>query len=157
MGSILSYVTGFRDSNKGNPQPQQHHDKPGLLISEEEELLVVLPEDLEQECIDKARELGAGGITLIQGRGISNETRKTFFGFAYDGNQSVLLMVLEKGLSLDILKAIQKILMPDHTDSQGLVFTLPLEHLGGIDMSQVEKFEQHLKCSLYPENNDETG
>jgi len=57
-------------------------------------------------------------------------------------------MVLEKGLSLDILKVIQKILMPDHNDSRGLVFTLPLEHLGGIDMSQVAKFEQHLKDSL---------
>ena len=68
--------------------------------------------------------------------------------FLWMAFQSILLMVLEKSLSLDILKAIQKILMPDHSDSKGLVFTLPLEHLGGIDMSQVEKFEQHLKDSL---------
>lgn len=111
-------------------------------------LAAIVPEDQEQDCIDAARELGAGGITVLAGRGISNTTRKTFFGLTYDGSQSVLLMVLEKGLSLEVLKAIQKVIMPDGNDSSGIVFTLPLEHLGGIDLSQVEKFEQHLKETL---------
>lgn len=111
-------------------------------------LVAIVPEDLEQECIDEARELGAGGITVMSGRGISNTAKKTFFGLTYDGSQSVLLMVLEKGLSLEILKALQKVVMPDPKDSQGLIFSVPLEHLGGIDMAQVEKFEQHLKDSL---------
>ncbi|MET4025536.1 hypothetical protein ABIE59_001060 [Marinobacter sp. MBR-99] len=111
-------------------------------------LVAIVPEDLEQECIDEARELGAGGITVMSGRGISNTAHKTFFGLTYDGSQSVLVMVLEKALSLEILKALQKVVMPDRKDSQGLIFTVPLEHLGGIDMAQVEKFEQHLKDSL---------
>ncbi|GAA0844373.1 P-II family nitrogen regulator [Marinobacter szutsaonensis] len=111
-------------------------------------LVAIVPEDLEQECIDAARELGAGGMTVLSGRGISNTTRKTFFGLTYDGSQSVLLMVLERALSLEVLKALQKVVMPDPKDSQGLIFTVPLEHLGGIDMAQVEKFEQHLKDSL---------
>lgn len=108
-------------------------------------LVAIVPEDQEQECIDAARDLGAGGITVLAGRGISNSAKKTFFGLTYDGSQSVLLMVLEKGLSLQVLKAIQHLLMPKENDSQGLVFTLPLEHLGGIDLSQFQKFEQHLK------------
>lgn len=109
----------------------------------------IVPEDMEQQCVDRARELGAGGITIIQGRGISNETRKTFFGFVYDGNQSVLLMVLERQLSLEILKAFDAILHADDAcNSKGLVFSLPLEHLRGMDMAQIQKFEQHLKDSL---------
>ena len=64
-------------------------------------LVAIVPEDLEQECIDAARDCGAGGITVMSGRGISNTAKKTFFGLTYDGSQSVLLMVLEKGLSLD--------------------------------------------------------
>ena len=111
-------------------------------------LVAIVPEDLEQECIDAARDLGAGGMTVLSGRGISNTTRKTFFGLTYDGSQSLLLMVLERALSLEVLKALQKVVMPDPKDSQGLIFTVPLEHLGGIDMAQVEKFEQHLKDSL---------
>lgn len=108
-------------------------------------LVAILPEDLEQAAIDTARELGAGGITLLQGRGISNEAKKTFFGLSYDGSQSLLVMVLEKSLSLKILKALQQLVMPQQEDSQGLVFTLPLEHLGGIDVSQLAKFEEHIK------------
>ena len=111
-------------------------------------LVAIVPEDLEQKCIDAARDCGAGGITVMSGRGISNTAKKTFFGLTYDGSQSVLLMVLEKGLSLDVLKAIQKVIMPDQKDSKGMIFTVPLEHLGGIDMAQVEKFEQHVKDSL---------
>jgi len=111
-------------------------------------LVAIVPEETEQDAIDSARELGAGGITVMPARGISNATKKTFFGLSYDGSQSVLLMVLEKGLSLQVLKAIQKLLMPDNVDSKGLVFTLPLEHLGGIDTSQIDKFQQHLRDSL---------
>ncbi|WP_409525259.1 P-II family nitrogen regulator [Nitrincola sp. MINF-07-Sa-05] len=111
-------------------------------------LVAIVPEDLEQHAIDAARELGSGGVTILSGRGIGNDTKKTFFGLSYDGSQSVLVMVLEKSLSLQVLKAIQAIVMPDETDSKGLVFTLPLEHLGGIDLSQVAKFEQHMKETL---------
>ena len=108
-------------------------------------LVAIVPDDLEQTTIDTARELGAGGITVMPGRGISNSAKKSFFGLTFDGNQSVILMVLEKRLSLQILKAVQKVIMPDGIDSRGVVFTLPLEHLGGFDMSQYIKFEQHLK------------
>ena len=111
-------------------------------------LIAIVPDEQEQECVDSARELGAGGITILSGRGISNNAKKTFFGLTYEGSQSVLLMVLEKGLSLQVLKSIQHVLMPTGNDSRGLVFTVPLEHLGGIDVSQFHKFEQHLKDNL---------
>jgi hypothetical protein len=71
-------------------------------------LVAIVPEDLEQDCIDAARELGAGGITVMTGRGISNTAKKTFFGLTYDGSQSVLLMVLEKGLSLRFSKPFRR-------------------------------------------------
>ncbi|MBA3989152.1 MAG: transcriptional regulator [Idiomarina sp.] len=111
-------------------------------------LVAIVPEDLEQASIDAARELGAGGITVMSARGISNSVKKTFFGLTYDGSQSVLTMVLEKSLSLEVLKAIQQIVDPDKQDSKGLVFTIGLEHLAGIDMNQVEKFEQHVKQNI---------
>lgn len=111
-------------------------------------LVAVVPEDLENDVIDAARERCASGITVLDARGIGNKARKTFFGFTFEGSQRVLLMVLEKRLALEVLKSTQKILMPDGSESQGLVFTLPLEHLGGIDHSQVEKFEEHLKDSI---------
>ncbi|MCG3735541.1 transcriptional regulator [Vibrio cincinnatiensis] len=111
-------------------------------------LVAIVPEELEQDAIDNAREQGAGGITVLAGRGISNENRKTFFGLTYDGSQSVLLMVLEKSLSLQILKSLQALLRPNEEDSKGLAFTIGLEHLAGIDLNQLDKFEQQLKETL---------
>lgn len=108
-------------------------------------LVAIVPEDLEQEAIDAARDEGAGGITLMSGRGISNSAKKSFFGLQFDGSQVVLLMVLEKSLSLQVMKSVQSVIMPDGEDSRGLVFTLPLEHIGGIDHTQLEKFEQYVK------------
>ncbi len=108
-------------------------------------LVAIIPQDLEQKAVDAARDLGAGGITVLNGRGISNEVKKTFFGLSYDGSQSVLIMVLEKRLSLSIMKSLQKLVITPDEGSKGLVFTMPLEHLGGIDHSQFEKFESHLK------------
>jgi len=108
-------------------------------------LVAIVPEELEQNAIDEARELGAGGITVMSARGISNSVKKTFFGLTYDGSQSVLMMVLEKTLSLQVVKAIQQLLKVAEDDSKGLVFTLAIDHLAGIDMSQVEKFEEHIR------------
>ncbi|MCE8024473.1 MULTISPECIES: P-II family nitrogen regulator [Halomonadaceae] len=108
-------------------------------------LVAIVPEDLEQECIDAATEAGAVGMTLMNGRGIGGERKKTFFGLTYEGSQSIMLLTLEKGLSLRVLKAIRQVLNPTGEDSRGLVMTLPVEHLGGIDMAQVKRFEERLR------------
>lgn len=42
-------------------------------------LVAIVPEDLEQTCIDTARDLGAGGVTVMSGRGISNTAKKDLF------------------------------------------------------------------------------
>ncbi len=108
-------------------------------------LVAIVPEDLEQECIDAATEAGAVGMTLMSGRGIGGERKKTFFGLTFEGSQSIMLMTLEKGLSLKVLKTVRQILNPSGDDSKGLVMTLPVEHLGGIDMAQVKRFEERLR------------
>jgi len=111
-------------------------------------LVAIVPEELEQECIDAATEAGAVGMTLMSGRGIGGERKKTFFGLTFEGSQSVMLLTLEKGLSLKVLKAIREILTPSGEDSKGLVMTLPIEHLGGIDMAQVKRFEERLRQEI---------
>ncbi|QTF91699.1 transcriptional regulator [Halomonas sp. BM-2019] len=111
-------------------------------------LVAIVPEELEQECIDAATEAGAAGMTLLSGRGIGGERKKTFFGLTFEGSQSIMLLTLEKGLSLRVLKAIRQILNPTGEGSKGLVMTLPVEHLGGIDMAQVKRFEERIRHDI---------
>lgn len=110
-------------------------------------LVALLAEELEEKAIDIAKENGAGGVTILDARGIGAKEKKTFFGLTYEGSQSVLIFVLEKNLSLTIMKAIsQELDLPNH--SKGVVFTIPLEHIAGIDTGQLSQFEQRLKDEL---------
>lgn len=110
-------------------------------------LVAVLAEDMEDAAIDAARKAGAGGVTILGGRGIGIEAKKTFLGLTYEGSQAVLLFVLEKKLSVRVLKALTRDLDLQN-GSKGVVFTLPLEHLAGIDLQQLERFESQLQREI---------
>ena len=106
-------------------------------------VVAITPEELEQQAIDAAQQAGAAGITILNGKGIGAKAKKTFFGMTFEGSQSVLLMVVAKSLAEPVLQAMQQLLVRDG-DSRGLAFSLPIEHLTGIDLSQREQFEQRL-------------
>lgn len=110
-------------------------------------LVAMLAENLEEQAIESAKAAGAGGITILNGRGLGAEQKKTFFGLTYEGSQSVLILVLEKKLSLKVMKRLVTDLdLNNH--SHGVVFTLPLEHIAGIDHRQIEQFEQLIKNEI---------
>jgi nitrogen regulatory protein PII len=106
-------------------------------------LIAIVAEDLEEKAIDVAREAGAGGMTILSARGIGAEEKKTFFGLTYQGSQTVLICVLERKLSLAVMKALTDDLELK-THSKGVVFTVPLEHLAGIDHRQIESFTEQI-------------
>ena len=110
-------------------------------------LVAILAEDLEEKAVDIAREAGAGGITIMDARGVGIEEKKTFFGLTYEGSQSVLLMVMEKKTSLAVLKALTQQLDLANS-SKGVTFTIPLEHIAGIDMQQVSRFQERVKDDI---------
>lgn len=107
-------------------------------------LIVIAPDDLEDKVIEHAQRAGATGVTILPGKGIGGEAKKKFFGLTFEGSQSVLLMVVGTHLSAPILKEMHKVLVVG-SDSRGLAFTVPIEHLTGIDMKQVASFEEHLR------------
>lgn len=110
-------------------------------------LVAILAEELEEKAIEVARATGAGGVTIMGGRGIGAQEKKTFFGLTFEGSQSVLVFVLEKKLSLAVLKALNQAL-DLRSDTRGVVFTLQLEHLAGIDLRQIQQFEERLKDDI---------
>ncbi len=110
-------------------------------------LIAILAEDLEEKAIDVAKRSGAGGVTILDARGIGAREKKTFFGLTYEGSQSVLVFVLEKKLSLTVMKNISRELDLKN-DTKGVVFTIPLEHIAGIDITQIHQFEERIKDDI---------
>ena len=107
-------------------------------------LIAIVAEEMEEKAIDVAKQAGAGGMTLLGARGIGAEEKKTFFGLTYQGSQAVLICVLEKKLSLHVMKALTHEL-DLKIDSRGVVFTVPLDHLAGIDTRQIESFTEQIR------------
>ncbi|MFU8820895.1 MAG: P-II family nitrogen regulator [Gammaproteobacteria bacterium] len=110
-------------------------------------LVAIVAEELEEKAIDVAREAGASGMTILAARGIGAEEKKTFFGLTYQGSQALLICILEKKLSLLVMKALTEDLeLKKH--SKGVVFTVPLEHLAGIDTRQIESFAEQIRDNI---------
>ncbi len=110
-------------------------------------LIAMLADDLEDKAINIAKRAGAGGVTIMDARGIGGEEKKTFFGLTYEGSQSVLLFVLERKLSLTVMKALTTELdLANH--SKRVVFTVPLEHIAGIDTQQINSFQESIKDDI---------
>lgn len=110
-------------------------------------VVAILAEDLEEQAIDVARKAGAGGVTLLDARGIGAKEKKIFFGLTFEGSQSVLVFIMEKNLALTVMKVLTHEL-DLNAQSKGVVFTLPLEHIAGIDTNQISQFQEHLKDEL---------
>jgi len=111
--------------------------------------LVAIIEDKDEEtAIDVAKEAGAGGVTILHGKNIGLEEKKVFFGLTLEENVSVLLFVLPRRLSMKVMKAIRVKFDLDNAQNGGLVFTLPLSHVAGLDTDELHKFEDNIKTMI---------
>lgn len=107
-------------------------------------VVVIAPDDLEDTVIEQSQRAGATGVTILPGKGIGGEVKRTFFGLTFEGSQTVLLMVVGTHLATPILKVLHDVLIDDG-GSRGIAFSIPIEHLTGIDMHQVARFEEHMR------------
>ena len=110
-------------------------------------LVAIISEELEEKAIEIAKNAGAGGVTILNGRGLGLEEKKTFLGLTLEGKESILIFVLERKLSLKVLKALHKELDLDKED-RGLAFTVPIEHIAGINKKEVKLFEEEIKDEI---------
>lgn len=107
-------------------------------------VVAVVPEEAEDEAIELAKEAGAAGATILTGRGVGGEVRRSFLGLTFEGSQSVLLMVTARHVAMPVLKALRGVVEVNGR-SRGVAFSVPIEHLVGIDVKQVAQFEQRLR------------
>lgn len=107
-------------------------------------VIAIVESSLESKAIDVAKANGAGGVTTIKGTGIGLNEKKTFFGLTYERTESILLFLSEKKTSLNIMKALKNELAFG-ANGNGIVMTIPVEHLAGIPIDQIEAFENRIK------------
>ena len=107
-------------------------------------VVAIVAEENEDTAIDIAKANGAGGVTVLKGRGLGLGDKTTFFGLSYERADSVLIFVMEKRAALQVIKAITAELELNESGN-GLIFSLPIEHLSGIPDKQLRKFQENMK------------
>ncbi len=111
-----------------------------------EALVAIVKEELEEQAIDIAKTAGAGGVTALKGSAIGLEEKKIFFGLTLEENVSVLFFVLPKKITMRVFKSLRDELnLENKEDSGGLVMTLPISHVTGIDVNELELFEDEVR------------
>lgn len=109
-------------------------------------LQIIASAENEDRIKEITKKAGAYGATVVQGRGTSTDTeKKSFFSLTYEGNQVIILYVLEEKLSRTVLKEIEKKI--DSKELEALAFTLPISHIVGLDRSLLKKFEESIKTN----------
>lgn len=111
-------------------------------------LVSIIPEEQEEMAIDIAKKAGAGAVTILKGRNLSLKEKKIFFGLSLEENVSVLIFMLPRRISIQIMKALKRGLSIDSIDNSSLIFTIPISHISGLNIEELHKFEQEIKNTL---------
>lgn len=83
------------------------------------------------DAMHVAREAGARGGTIINGRGVAREDEAAFFGISIHAEKEILMIVVEKSVRDAVLHALYK-QMGMQQKAQGIVFSLPVSDAAGL-------------------------
>lgn len=103
--------------------------------------------DLTDQIVDKAKEAGATGATIIPGRGTGVREAKTFFGLSLEAQSDIIMFLVEEHLTVKMLDVIKQA-GEFHKPGTGIAFALPVDHVVGLE-SQMEQFKEEVKKKYF--------
>ena len=106
-----------------------------------EVIFVIVNSGFAEDAMEVAREQGVRGGTILNARGVVNESAAAFFGITLHADKEILMMVVDKSIRDNVLNALYKE-MGLGKKSQGIVFSLPVSDVAGLAMPVEEKKEE---------------
>lgn len=95
-------------------------------------LLLIVASELEGPARRAAEAQGFEALSLIRGRGVSAREMPAFFGITTEGDQSILLYLLDTDRGLQLLEhLVRQLRLDDH--GRGVACCIAVEHLLGDD------------------------
>ncbi len=102
-----------------------------MTTNNHEVIFAIVNSGYAEDAMDVARENGAHGGTIINGRGVAREEEAAFFGITIHADKEILMMVVEKDIRDQVLHAMYKH-MGMKKKAQGIVFALPVSDVAGL-------------------------
>ncbi|MCI5059546.1 MAG: P-II family nitrogen regulator [Alphaproteobacteria bacterium] len=111
-------------------------------------IVALVSDDLTDKVIDKAREMGATGVSVFtSGRGEGLEPSKTFFGMTFEGQIDMILFIVEKHMSRTILEAISEAAGFDKKSGSGIAMQINIEDAIGLK-AQLKTIEHEIEDQI---------
>jgi len=102
-------------------------------------IITVVNQGYSEAVMDAARKAGARGGTVVHSRRLGDDTEVLgFWGFSIQEEKEMVFIVANKAHKLDIMKAIGEN-CGLHSDAKGLVASLPIDSVIGIDQEEEEE------------------
>ena len=108
-----------------------------MTTNNHEVIFAIVNAGYAEDAMNVAREQGARGGTIINGRGVAREKEAAFFGITIHAEKEILMLVIEKEIRDQVLHALYK-QMGMQQKAQGIVFSLPVSEAAGLFTSDDE-------------------
>ena len=96
-----------------------------------EVILCIINAGFAEVVMDTAKKLGAGGGTVIHGRGTASKEAEKIFNITIQPEKEIVMILVKKEIKDSILKGLYDTIGLD-TNAQGIAFTLPVDDVIGI-------------------------
>lgn len=111
-----------------------------MTTNNHEVIFAIVNAGYAEDAMAVAREQGARGGTIINGRGVAREKEAAFFGITIHAEKEMLMLVVEKEIRDRVLHALYK-QMGMQQKAQGIVFSLPVSEVAGLSTEDAPKEE----------------
>ena len=101
-------------------------------------MVAIVQRGYSDEAINAAREEGAKGAVILNGKG-KGESERKFFGFQVDPENETVLILVKEEICVPVVKAIYAA-VDYRSSARGMVFVLPVSYVSG--MTHAKKDEK---------------
>lgn len=98
-------------------------------------ILAIVERGKAESIVDKAKDAGAEGATIVYGRGTGDKEFQKFFNLHIESSKEIILIVTTEDLVQPIRDAIIKAGKLDKPGT-GIVFTVPIDDIFGLKHRQ---------------------
>ncbi len=101
-------------------------------------IICIVNSGFNEVVMNAAREYGAKGGTVINARGTANEEIVSRLNFTITPEKEIVLLVVTEEIKDNVLHALYKA-VGINPESQGIIFTVPVDETAGINKNYVKK------------------
>lgn len=100
-------------------------------------IVVITTQGYVDDVMEIAKDCGATGGTVLRARGVGAKEAEKFFGITVQPEKDMIFIVIKKELRSEMMRSIIESKGP-HTDARGVVFSLPVNGVAGMNFEPWE-------------------